>query len=73
MSERLDYGRGNRRSLGALGAALVTLPITGAMILLPLLWGPGSGSKYLVAIGFLGSCWALSCLLMLALDRIKRR
>jgi len=43
------------------------------VILSPLAWGKSDLNKYPVALGFLGACWALSCILNGAIDWWRAR
>jgi hypothetical protein len=44
-----------------------------AVMLLPLLWGPWSVNRYLVAFGFAGACLAVSLVLNGVWDWLARR
>jgi hypothetical protein len=44
-----------------------------AVMFLPLLWGPWSVNRYLVAFGFVGACLGVSLVLNAAWDAVARR
>ena len=62
--------RGNTRTLRI---GFLTLLISCALILLPLMLGTNPFNRFLVAFGFLGACFALSCLLNGAWDLWRER
>jgi hypothetical protein len=56
-----------------LGVGATILLVCVALMLLPLIWGPWSVNRYLVAVGFAGACLAVSLVLNGAWDWVGRR
>jgi len=56
-----------------LGVGATILLASVVMMLLPVLWGPWSVNRYLVAFGFAGACLGISLVLNGAWDWVARR
>jgi hypothetical protein len=56
-----------------MAAAAVILAVGLLLTLSPLLWGPWSMNKYVVAFGVLALCWGMSALLLAVIDGMFRR
>jgi hypothetical protein len=61
------------RALRTLRVGLALLAASTLVILSPLAWGKSDLNKYPVALGFLGACWGLSCILNGAIDWWRAR
>ena len=62
-----------RRAQRLLWLGAIIFTISAALTLGPLMWGPTSFNKYVVAFAFVGDCWGLSCIVNGGWDWLRGR